>query len=182
MNQVYAKAIEVLSEGGVAVIPTDTIYGVVARALDSQAVERVYTVRERNTKKPCIVLISNIEEVRTFGVVLTDTDITALSKYWPGANSIIFEGISDLYEYLHKGGGSLAFRVPDTELLRGVLELTGPLIAPSANTEGLPPATTAEEAKKYFGDAIDYYLDGGIITAEPSHIYVYKKGVFTSLR
>src|SRR5204863_149383 len=67
------------------------------------------------------------------------------------------------FEYLHRGTNTLALRLPKDESLQNLLKKTGPLIAPSANVEGLPPAKNITDAKKYFGDGVDLYIDGGEI-------------------
>ncbi len=159
-----------LINGGVGVIPTDTIYGVVASAHDRKAVERVYEVKGRNSDKPFIILIGSIDDVGGFGVKLGDDIKAKLDEYWPGPISIILPSQDDKYEYLHRGTQSLAFRLPDKQDLITLLKLTGPLIAPSANPEGLPPAKDINQAKEYFGDELDFYIDGGDLEANPSKL------------
>ena len=78
-----------LNAGGIAVIPTDTIYGIVARALDKKAVERLYKVRQRNPKKPCIILISAISYLKKFGITFDFLTLRLLDLLWPGPVSIV---------------------------------------------------------------------------------------------
>ncbi len=73
-----------------------------------------------------------------------------------------------------RGTGSIAFRYPKDERLQEILKDTGPLVAPSANPEGMPPATTIEEAKKYFSESVDFYVDGGTRDAKPSSVIQFK--------
>jgi L-threonylcarbamoyladenylate synthase len=149
-----------LNEGGVAVIPTDTIYGVVTQAANESAVEKIYKLKQRTPSKPFIILIDSFDDVTQFGVELVDTLKDQLSHYWPGPVSIILECKNPHFEYLHRGTQSLAFRFPDNENLRNLIELTGPLVAPSANPEGLSPAKTIKEAEAYFPEGIDMFLEG----------------------
>jgi L-threonylcarbamoyladenylate synthase len=65
-------------------------------------------------------------------------------------------------------GGTLAFRFPKKEDLIELIKETGPIVAPSANSEGAVPAKNLDEARKYFGDEVDFYIDGGEIDSEPS--------------
>ncbi len=153
------KEAETLKNGGVGVIPTDTLYGVVACALNQSAVERLYVLKGRTPSKPCIILISSIEDLSLFGASLSENQQNALARLH-GAVSFILPCTS-APEYLHRGTHTLAFRIPKDENMQEFLRATGPLVAPSANPEGLPPARTIEEARAYFGDRVDFYIDGG---------------------
>ncbi|MEK7118202.1 MAG: L-threonylcarbamoyladenylate synthase [Patescibacteria group bacterium] len=160
----------ILNNGGIGVLPTDTLYGLVGSALLPKTVERIYKVKERSLDKPLIVLIDDIEEVEQFGVVLSEKLIAQLHDYWPGAYSIILPTIDEEFFYLNHGSGTIAFRLPDKDDLRELLRKTGPVAAPSANVEGRPPARTIEEAQKYFGADVDFYIDGGELGGKPSTI------------
>jgi tRNA A37 threonylcarbamoyladenosine synthetase subunit TsaC/SUA5/YrdC len=70
----------------------------------------------------------------------------------------------DAHAYLHLGKHSLAVRIPDDDALRQLLGQTGPLVTTSANQPGEPPATTLDEARAYFGEDVDFYIDGGVIS------------------
>lgn len=171
-----------LSEGGIAVIPTDTLYGVVASALVPDAVERIYALKHRDTSKPLIVLISDIDDLERFGVVLSDDLRETLVHYWPGRNSIILPTVDETFEYLARDGESIAFRLPDDKALRAFLRDSGPLVAPSANPEGLPPAKNVDEARRYFGDQVDAYIDAGVIEGSPSRLIDLSGGSLTIIR
>lgn len=160
--------IALLLAGGVAVIRTDTLYGIVARADSKAAVERVYTIKGRTPTKSPIVLIAGPESLfdEYSQVQRSKTD-----GLWPGKNSIILPS-TKAPEWIMRGNASVAYRVPADAALRELLAKTGPLIAPSANPEGLPPAMNRAEAEGYFGDAIDLYVDGGQVTDDtPSRLF-----------
>lgn len=176
--------IKVLQNKGVVVMPTDTIYGIVGVAQDKNVVDRIYDVRKRNENKPCIILISDITEIEKFNINLTLHERSILREYWPLVSktkldkpepvSIILDCLDDNLFYLHRGTNTLAFRVPENEELRMLLSLTGPLVAPSANIEGLNPAKNIDEAKGYFGDRVDFYLDGGEVSGKASKVIKLK--------
>lgn len=174
----YKQVSKTLAAGGVAVIPTDTLYGIVGQALNRDSVERIYKIKGRQPQKPFIILISNISQLAQFDVQPVDQ----LGDYWPGPVSIILPCQRADLEYLHRGTGSLAFRLPAKADLRELIDITGPLVAPSANPEGQPPAETVEQAKNYFGDQIDTYLDGGNITGQPSRLIKIQDGQVETLR
>jgi tRNA threonylcarbamoyl adenosine modification protein (Sua5/YciO/YrdC/YwlC family) len=156
------ECIKVLSAGGVAIIPTDTVYGVVCRAADERAVERLYSLKSRE-KKPGTVIAASIDQLVDLGI--KRRYLTAVSQFWPGAVSI--EIPHDL-TYLNQGTGRQAFRVVADEALADMLRQTGPLLTSSANQPGEPVSKDINEAKDYFRDEVDFYLDGGRQGGEPS--------------
>ncbi len=164
------EIIRILKEGGIGVIPTDTIYGLVGCALIPETVERLYQVRKRSPEKPFIILIREVKDLQIFGIREDGEEVKIAKKSWPGKVSIILPCNDPKFEYLHRGTKTLAFRLPDNKTLSEILKETGPLIAPSANHEGKPFAPTIEEAKKYFGNDVDFYEDGGRMESQPSVI------------
>ena len=86
------------------------------------------------------------------------------------------------FSYLHRGTKTLAFRLPKKENLRKLIQKTGPLLAPSANPEGLTPALTIAEAKKYFGNEVDFYVNVGKLNKKPSTLVRIKNGEVEILR
>jgi len=172
------KAILILKKGGVGVIPTDTIYGIVGSAFSKNAVAKIYKLKRRNPKKPLIVLIGSLVDLKKFGVwEKTDSAVKKrIRNLWPGKVSIIFPCASKKFSYLHRGTKTIAFRLPAKKWIRKILVKTGPLIAPSANTETHPPAKTINEARAYFGNRVDFYIDGGKVFSKPSTLIKIKKG------
>lgn len=170
------RIINLLREGGVGVLATDTIYGLVGSALRSDTVERIYKLRYRESKKPTIVLISSLEELNLFEIKLAEDELGLLSKIWPGKVSVILSCPSDKFKYLHRDSKTLAFRLSKKDTLINILQKTGPLVAPSANPEGLAPAQSIEEARNYFGDKVDFYLDEGRIEGAPSTLVALENG------
>lgn len=186
-TQSYMTGYEkMLGAGKIGVIPTDTIYGIVGQALNKDAVERIYSVRKRNPNKPMIILISSTKDLELFGINADEKLKTILSQFWPGKTSVILPIDNDYFlkklTYLHRGTKTLAFRLPKEKKLTKLISQTGPLVAPSANTEGLPPSTTIEEAKKYFGNQVDFYVDGGKIECPPSKLIKIEDGKIIELR
>ncbi len=156
------KVTSIIKNGGVAVIKTDTLYGIVGLAKNQNVVNRIYKIKNRNILKPVVVLVDNISDIKKLGVIISDKKRKVLKKYWPGKISIILPTKDSVnLHYLHKGTGGIAFRIPDNNDLRNLLNKTGPLVAPSANPEGKSPARNIKEAMEYFGDNVDYYKDDG---------------------
>ena len=162
------KIVNLLKQGEVGVVPTDTLYGIIGRALDKKAVARIYKLRKRNALKPFIVLISSVNELEKFSIKPDVFTIGVLKKVWPGKTSVVLPCSAKDFRYLHRGTDSLAFRLPKNDIIAKIVKQTGPLVAPSANLEGKMPAKTTEEAREYFGDKVDFYLDDGKKSSPPS--------------
>lgn len=162
--------------GEIGILPTDTIYGVVCSAFNIKNVEKLYDIRKREKDNPMIILISDVKDLELFGVKLNDYMKKNIANFWPGKISIVFEldnkNISNLkaFHYLHRGKNSLAFRLPRKIWLRNLLKKTGPIVAPSANISNYSPAKNIKEAKKYFGNNVDFYLDAGDLISKPSKL------------
>jgi L-threonylcarbamoyladenylate synthase len=185
--------INVLQKNGVAMMPTDTLYGIVGRAQNISVVERIFNLKKRALKKPCIILIGDFNELEKFSITLSEEQKNKLKEYWPayadasagkpGPTSIILDCPNESFSYLHRGTKTLAFRLPYLLELRALLLKVGPLIAPSANPEGLPPAEDIFKAKKYFGDLVDLYIDGGEIDGKHSRLVkLHNNGTVTIIR
>lgn len=156
--------INALKSGKIVVLPTDTLYGLVGSAFDNSVVSRIEALKgDTSNRKGYIVLLANSMDIEKFGGLLTMSEKKAFSKLWPGPFSILVKVDSNTYEYLTHTD-EIAFRVPGEPALRELLSETGPLVAPSANPTGMPPAHNIDEAKAYFGDKVDMYIDGGNVT------------------
>ena len=171
------QVIKALNSGGIAVILTDTIYGIVAKAEDKKSVDKVYKIKGRDHTKPLIVLINSIDSLKVFDVKLNQNQNNFLNKNWPGKVSIILPVNKNKFKYIHRGSGSIAFRMigPVNRNLFSIINSVGPIVAPSANPQGLPPATCIHKAHKYFGSTVDAYLDGGTKKGIASTVVDYTK-------
>lgn len=168
-----------LQAGAVGILRTDTLYGIVARAEDEAAVERVYAIRGRDREKACIVLVASVDDLFDE----PHDEVKAFVKsHWPGPFSIALDSPS-APRYLRFHDGTIAYRIPEDEDLRMLLKMTGPLIAPSANPQGEMPAKSIDEAQDYFGGMVDFYADSGIVNnASPSQLWKMIDGKMTRLR
>lgn len=146
-----------LKKGGVGVMETDTVYGIVGQALRESTVRRVSALKNRSPQKSYIILISSVADLRSFSLDLSRKKLQILRALWPGPISIILPCKKPSLTYLHKGRNSLAFRMPRARWLREILRETGPLIASTANPEGCSPPKSLIEARAYFGDKVDFY-------------------------
>lgn len=167
-----------LMAGGVGVVPTDTIYGIVALASDTNAVQRLYDLKRREGK-PGTVIAASHQQLIALG--LDPAVVGAVSHLWPNPMSVVIPAGPGL-EYLHQGLGDIAARVPADERLRAFLEKTGPLLTSSANHPGEEPASDIAQAQAYFGDEVDFYVDDGARRGVASTVVRYRDGRFETLR
>lgn len=157
-----------LAPGAIGVIPTDTVYGVVARAADQEAVARLYKIKKREGK-PGTLIAANLQQLEDLG--LKHRYLKAVEQFWPGAVSVVIPAANPSLEYLHLGKMTLAIRIPDDKKLQELLKQTGPLLTSSANLPGRLEASTIEQARAYFGDEVDFYEDGGDLSGrKPSTV------------
>jgi len=163
-NRLYSSILVAhLQQGEVGVMPTDTLYGLVCQASDKAAVNKLYTLKNRE-HKPGTVIAASIEQLQKFGLV--DTELSRAKKYWPGPTSILIKASSHL-AYLTQGMPELACRVISQPVsLVQLLHVVGPLLTTSANLPGEAPADTIDEAEGCFGEAVDFYIDGGDLSGK----------------
>ncbi|WP_457644050.1 L-threonylcarbamoyladenylate synthase [Persephonella sp.] len=173
------EAAECLKNGCIVVAPTDTIYGILADALNKDAVEKVYRLKGRTPTKPVIVLIPQLEFLDLFCVKSSEEEKKLLLHRGITVVIDLPDECKESFFYLHRGKGSLGFRIPDSDQLIKVMEKIGkPLIAPSANPEGKKPAENIDQAVSYFGNRVDLYIDGGTVKGrEPSTVVRIKDGL-----
>lgn len=161
------EAVTILLGGGVGVMPTDTVYGLVARAADEQAVARLYAVKHRK-HKPGTVIAASVEQLVELGI--PKRYLSAVEHLWPNSLSVEIP-LGDRLTYLHQETGRQAYRVVADPKVREVLEKTGPLLTSSANQPGEPGATSIQQAYDYFGEEVDFYVDAGDLSGRaPSTI------------
>jgi L-threonylcarbamoyladenylate synthase len=180
-KNIWEKAALLLKEGAIGVIPTDTIYGICGSAKIKKTVEKIYKLRKRDPKKPSIILIPSLSDLKIFGIKLKKWQKEFLNSILPAKISFILPCPSKKFEFLHRGKKTLAFRIPSSKEILKVLKISGPLIAPSANIEGEEPATKISEAKKYFKDKV-FYWDKGKIKGLPSTLVDLTKKEIKILR
>lgn len=159
------ELVQLLQSGAVGVLPTDTLYGLVCCAADEEAVRKLYALKSRE-HKPGTIIAATINQIALLGVKARY--LKAVQQFWPNPISI---EIPHHVDYLSQATGRQGFRIPADPDLRKFLEQTGPLQTTSANLPGQKPAATVDEAGQYFGDTVDFYVDGGDLSAnKPSTI------------
>ena len=156
-----------IQNGAVGVLPTDTVYGLVCSAALPDSVGRLYGLKDRH-QKPGTVVAADVEQLVALGI--PRRYLKAVEHYWPNPISIEMP-VGDAIMYIHQGKGRFAVRIPSDPEFNQLLKQTGPLVTTSANLPGEPVSLTIEQAKQYFGDSVDFYVDGGDLSGnQPSTI------------
>jgi len=184
MKSDWQNGIVILKNGGVGVIPTDTLYGLVASVDSKKAVEKIYRIKERNNSKALIVLIHSLKDLENFEIKIDKAEAKILKKFWLGEVSILLPCKNLKFKYIHRGTGEIAFRMINKKQksLYDLIRKVGPIVAPSANKESEKPAENIKQAKEYFGNNVDFYINYGKRVGEPSTLIRIKDNEIEVLR
>ena len=158
----FQQAGEILREGGLVAFPTETVYGLGADALNSQAAAKIYAAKGRPSDNPLIVHIADTEDLKRIAAKIPEKAGILAEAFWPGPLTMIFPK-TDAVPYGTTGGlDTVAVRMPNHKIALELIRQSGVLIAaPSANTSGRPSPTRAEHVRKDMDGRIDMIIDGG---------------------
>ncbi len=184
-----AAAAQILKAGGLVAIPTETVYGLAANALDEKAVRAIFEAKGRPQDNPLIVHISDMEMINPLVTEVPGIAKRLAEKFWPGPLTMIFNK-SDIIPAATSGGlSTVAVRMPDNEAAREIIRRCGsPLAAPSANTSGKPSPTAARHVFDDMNGKIPLIIDGGecsvgvestVICFENGKIHILRPGGIT---
>jgi L-threonylcarbamoyladenylate synthase len=150
-----AQAAERLRGGAVIAFPTDTLYGVGARAADPAAVARLYEVKRRPAGQPMVLLVRDRDQVQQLAVV-SSAAADLMARFWPGPLTLV------LPARVPADGSTIAVRAPEHDVALALLSALGePIASSSANPAGQPPPVDAEQVIAGLGDELELVLDGG---------------------
>ena len=162
--EAYREALEsaakILKNGGVAAIPTDTVYGFAALVTDEAAISRLYRIKERARNKSIAVLLGDADQAHLVAQDFPAKANRLAKKYWPGALTIIIRKKDGLPPDL-TSNELVGLRIPDCEFTRDLIRLTGPLAVTSANISGEAPARSVSEMPDELETKLDIIIDGG---------------------
>ena len=155
------QAVAALRRGQLAVLPTDTVYGIAADAFSPPAVDRLLAAKGRGRDMPVPVLVGSWRGLDGLAEHVTPSMRSLVETFWPGGLTLIVRAAPSLAWDLGETRGTVAVRMPLHPVTLAVLTETGPLAVSSANRTGLPPATTAEQARGQLGTSVAVYLEAG---------------------
>ena len=156
------EAQQILQRGGLVAIPTETVYGLAANALNPEAVARIFEAKKRPSFDPLIVHISGIDRLSSIAMEVPAIADKLARAFWPGPLTILLPKRDLIPDIVTSGMPDVAVRVPNNTLTLSLLRsLPFPLVAPSANPFGYISPTRAQHVMDQLEDKVDYILDGG---------------------
>lgn len=189
----FEQARRVIDQGGLVVMPTDTVYGIVCDPRNADAIARIYEAKGRPQYKALQVIMASIDDLDPLGLEMPAPLNRLAAQFLPGAFSPIAVARDDCelrtVRIAPNGARTQGIRVPNSGIALGMLRVTGPVAASSANRSGAQSAHTVDEAVESLGDAIDLYIDGGataghvastVVAADPHErdgIAILREGV-----
>ena len=163
-------AAAILRAGGLAGLPTDTVYGLAADPFHTGASDRLFLVKRRPRTFELPVLVADAEQALTLATNIPDVAARLMERYWPGPLTLVLPRRPDLNADLGSDDATIGIRCPDHPVPRAVCRVIGPIATTSANRHGEPPAETAEELAAQFGPSVEVILDGGACRGSPSTV------------
>lgn len=155
-------AVQVLRNGGVVAIPTDTVYGLAAAFDDDDAVERIFRIKGRAPSLAIPLLLNSADAVEQYVTKIPESFWALAVAFWPGQLTIVMRKSDLVSERLTAGRKTVGLRVPDHPLPRHLSNSLGRAITgTSANLSGRPSLTTAKEVEEQLGRAVELIVDGG---------------------
>jgi tRNA threonylcarbamoyl adenosine modification protein (Sua5/YciO/YrdC/YwlC family) len=154
-------AARAVQQGGLVILPTDTVYGVGADAFDHAAVQALLDAKGRGREMPPPVLVSAVTTLEALASGVPAYVDALTEEFWPGPLTLVCTQQPSLTWDLGETRGTVAVRMPDHDLVLEILERTGPLAVSSANITGRPPAADADAAEEMLGADVSVIIDGG---------------------
>lgn len=173
-KKIIEEAVEIIKKGGAVVIPTDTVYGLTANALNEKAVKRLFLIKKRPLNKPFSVFVKDFEMAKKLACIDSKTE-KILRKFWPGQITFILKKKKIIPDFLTTDKKTIGLRIPDCLIIKDLFDfLNFPLIGTSANISSKPASGKIEEVIKQFQsrkNQPDLILDvGDLIESKPSTI------------
>ena len=189
ITQDLSIALKHLRQGDVIGMPTETVYGLAGNAFDVNAIQKIYTIKQRPATNPLIVHVGSIQQAETFVKEFPEPLRQLAQTFWPGPLTLLLKKSDRIPDVVTAGSDRVAIRIPNHPLTIELLnQLDFPLVAPSANPYTRISPTNAQQVDLYFGDQIPVVLDGGtcekglestIVGWEDDQAVVYRLGALS---
>ena len=150
---------QILNDGHILALPTDTVYGLAASLSQPAAIARLFDLKKRSSEKALPILVSSIEMLRTLVTDIPEEAMPLLNAHWPGALTVVLPKSSQVPDLVTGGKKTVGVRMPAHPYCLALIEKVGPLVVTSANLSGEPALLTAEEVKKQFKDQVFWAIE-----------------------
>jgi len=151
-----------IKNAGLAIFPTETVYGIGTNGLDAKAIEKLYNVKERSFDKPITLLVSSMNMVENLACNISETEYKLMQSFFPGPLTIILEKKEIIPDILTANKKTIGIRMPDCQITQKLIEYAGcPIATSSANISGKSPNINVNNCIKDFYEKVDYIIDNG---------------------
>lgn len=156
------RAAELLAAGEIVALPTETVYGLAANALDGKAVSRIFEAKGRPAHNPIIVHVADVEMARHYALDWPEAAERLAGEFWPGPLTLVVERSPEIPDLVTGGGSTVGLRRPKHDFFEAVIRRCGfPLAAPSANVSNQLSPTSAEHVRRQLDGRVSLIVDGG---------------------
>lgn len=183
------KTSNIIKEGKIVILPTDTVYGIAVDALNEESVKRIYNLKHRDISKPCCILVSDIDMIKQFTKCITPLEEKIIGKFFPGALTIVLEKNNKIPSAVTANLDTIGVRIPDNKFLIELIKTIGsPIVATSLNLSGEESKTSIQNIPDEIKQNVDLIVDGGetkigkastIVKVENNEIEILREGPIT---
>ena len=165
------RLVEVINNGNIAVVPTDTVYGIIGDATNIDVIHKVYEAKKRDYSKPLILMVSSIDMLEKYVLEVNDIEKKLIDRYWPGKLTILFKINNIIDDLITSGSNLVGIRYPDNKELNELMDkLNKPLISTSCNISSKEVITSIDMLEEDISKHVSYVYDGGILSDTSSTI------------
>lgn len=183
MNEEINKIIDVLSKGEIAILPTDTVYGLTGDATSLKAIKLANDIKKREKPQPLLILVSSIDMLKKYTKNISDLELEVINKYWPNKLTVLFEKNDLLSDELTASSPYVGVRMPDNKLLLDIMnKYNKPLLSTSANIHSKDVITKISLLEDEMRDSVSYIYDAGELSTTASTLIKIENGKIKILR
>lgn len=181
-TRLISKVVDVLQSGGVIAYPTDTTYGIGCSIMNKKGIERIYSIKQREKKKPFSFICSDLSDISRYAKV-SNYQYKIMKRLLPGAYTFVLPASSTVPDLLVTKQKTVGIRIPDNVICLSIVRQLGhPIITTSANRSGEEPIGDPLSVDRELGKQLDLVVDGGILSATVSSVVSLIDDVPTVLR
>jgi len=188
MNDIN-KCVDIINNGGVVILPTETVYGIGCSCFNEDSIKRLYEIKKRPYNKPISVLVSNIDMINKVAKNISDKEKMVINHFFPGPLTIILEKNDNVPNILTSNGNTIGVRMADNKLINEIIDKVDiPLAVSSANESGMDANINIDNIYEIFKDKVDYYIDGGtsrigvastVVRIKDDEVIILREGIIT---